>query len=102
VRSITAVTDLCLGWSHLAERAEMRIGNYRGRLYVEPDPEHDPLGGQSTHSYWIVPDDFRRLWSDCGFSRFEWLTPPEPHPNGGLAAQFVTQKAADQSPSIVV
>lgn len=88
IRQITQVTDLCYGWTHLAEKDKGEREGYRGYQFLECD---SPLAGVSVDSWWLLPSEFQRVWRELGWS-CELLTPPEPNPNGGIAAQFESRK----------
>lgn len=92
VKQLAGATNIVYGWSHLAERTDGERNGYHGRPYAEGG-QADRLSGLSPESWWIMPEDFVRLWTEAGFHRFRWLTNPHaPHPNGGLAAQFTADK----------
>jgi hypothetical protein len=83
------ITELCIGWTHLAETVTGYHDGYEGRWFPECD---NPLAGMSPKSWWMTPDEFVRAWSKtCGMvCRF--LTVPASHENGGLAAEFYAER----------
>lgn len=85
IAKIVSVTDWVLGWTHLAERDDAMVEGREG--YWWKDNPSDPLGGLSPESFWMTPESFTREWERHHFE-FNFLTRPEPHFNGGLAAQF--------------
>jgi SAM-dependent methyltransferase len=91
VKSISDVTNLVYGWSHLAAKSVPCREGYCGERYQEV-PEGSRLSGMSSYSWWVTPADFERMWRDVGYTHFEWLTLPAPHPNGSLAAQFIVSR----------
>ena len=88
IEQIGHVTDLCYGWTHLAETWGQEKSGFAGREYGEID---HPLAGLSPRSWWLTPIAFVGTWLNYGF-KCEFLTPPDPHPNGGLSAQFVARR----------
>jgi SAM-dependent methyltransferase len=80
------------GWTHLTPVVEDRLHGYDGCLH--PENVTKPLAGLSTKSFWLTKESMPRAWRDGGFARFEFVTEPAPHPNGGLSAQFIARKEA--------
>ena len=89
VKKLYYVTDTVFGWSHVSESIACQVEDYRGR-YID-EPVENPLAGLSPKSFWLVPRDFERMFADCGYTDFRWLSEPSPHVNGGLAGQFVAK-----------
>jgi len=91
VRRIAGVSDVCLGWTHVATDERDIANGYGGWHYIEDKPETSRLSGLSGRSFWLTESEFVRMWNDVNFwCRF--YSPPQPHTNGGLAGQFIAEK----------
>lgn len=88
VHEIASVTDLCLGWTHLADAAIEDAEGYSGYW---SDEGIGPMAGAMPRSFWLVPSEMQRLWKDAGMN-LRFLNDPKPHGNGGLAAQFISER----------
>ena len=88
VARIQAVTDLCLGWSHVAPVASEQREGYSGSPYVEGCGES---AGLSPESFWLTSESFLSCWIRVNGWRACWLDTPSPHPNGGDAGQFLAE-----------
>jgi hypothetical protein len=91
VARIAEMTDLVYGWSHCASQAAETRDGCEGDVWIEGGPD-EPLSGLSPQSFWLTPAAFERMWYRHRYHGFQWLKGPSPHPNGGLAGQFVAQR----------
>jgi SAM-dependent methyltransferase len=89
IKRITEITTKCYGWTHLAAMEFSTRNGYAGESYKEGN---DPLSGLSSHSWWLSPREFVRVWEDLGW-RCDFTTQPQPHPNGSLAACFMASRS---------
>jgi hypothetical protein len=94
VRKIGGVTNLCLGWTHLATEMRNVAGPYGGWEQTEDDPATSLLSGLSGYSFWLTENEFVRMWADVGFS-CRFYEPPQSHQNGGVAGQFIAERRDD-------
>jgi hypothetical protein len=88
ITQITEITKECFGWTHLADvDAISERDGYKGQEWVESVGNPNGLAGLSPVSWWLTPDAFIKVWTDLGWTCV-YTTPPTPHVNGSLAAQF--------------
>jgi len=89
IAKIAGVCPLCLGWTHVAQSGDAESRGWLGQWWNEDTDK--PLAGLCQRSFWLTEEQFVNAWAQAGMA-CKWLTPRKPHPNGGLAAQFVAER----------